>query len=122
MDQDELICNDHMMKSPSISIQNGKIISSICKSDIDYGALDVSRYFNTNNWYQVIGGNAQNYDYFHINAQDFSSDIFIGFSTGFNDHNDAKWEIVIGGWGGKQHVIRDRNRGPILASKTNSDR
>ena len=88
---------------------------------INYGALDVSRYFDSRYWYQVMGGNAEKYDYFHINASDFNN-IFIGFSNGFTGHTDTKWEIVLGGWGGKQHVIRDRNRGPILAKKTNPNR
>ena len=89
---------------------------------IKYGALDVSRYFNTRYWYQVMGGNVQNYDYFHFNAPNFSNDIHIGFSNGFNGHNDAKWEIVLGGWSGKKHVIRARNQGPNLAQKSNSNR
>ena len=88
---------------------------------IEYGVLDVSRFFNTRYWYQVMGGNAQIYDYFHINAPDFDN-IFIGFSNGFNGHDDDKWEIVLGGWGGKQHVIRYGNRKSILAKKSNPNR
>ena len=89
---------------------------------IKYGALDVSRYFNTRYWYQVMGGNVQNYDYFHFNATAFTGGLCIGFSNGFNGHKDAKWEIVLGGWGGKKHVIRAKNQGPYLAQKSNPNR
>ena len=89
---------------------------------IKYGLLDISRFFQAKYQYQVMGGNAQTYDYFHINAPDFDKGINIGFSNGFNGHDDTKWEIVIGGWNGKEHVIRDRNRGPKLAQKKNPNR
>ena len=88
---------------------------------IEYGALDVTRFFNTRYWYQVMGGNAQIYDYFHINAPDFDN-IFIGFSNGFTGHDDDKWEIVLGGWGGKQHVMRYGNRKSILVKKNYPNR
>ena len=94
-------------------------------AEIKYGALDVSRYFDGRYWYQVMAGNAQNYDYFHFNAPDFSSDIHIGFSSGFTGHDDSKWEIVLGGWGGKKHVIRERSQPKVvlnLAEKRNQNR
>ena len=89
---------------------------------IKYGPLNVTRFFDTRYWYQVMGGNAQIYDYFHINAPDFNNDIHIGFSNGFNGHKDDKWEIVLGGWGGKQHVIRYGNQKSNLAKKSNPNR
>ena len=93
-------------------------------SDIEYGELDVIKSFDTQYNYQLIDQNALNYDFFHINAEDFTNDIHIGFSNGFNGHNDKKWEIVLGGWKGKQHVIRDQNQKPGqgLAKITNYDR
>ena len=93
-------------------------------SDIKYGELDVSKSFHTKYNYQLIDENALDYDFFHFNAEDFTNDIHIGFSNGFNGHNDKKWEIVLGGWGAKQHVIRDQNQSPAqgLAKITNYDR
>ena len=91
-------------------------------SDIEYGELDVTKSFDTNYNYQLIDENALNYDFFHFNAEDFTNDIHIGFSNGFNGHNDKKWEIVIGGWGGTRHVIRDQNQGQALVKITNYDR
>ena len=44
-------------------IQN-KIATYTTTAGIEYGELDASRYFNTRYWYQVMGGNAQNYDFF----------------------------------------------------------
>lgn len=70
----------------------------------------------------MMGGNAQIYNFFQIEAPDFVRNIFIGFSNAFNGHNDDKWEILLGGWGGKKHVIRYGNRSPTLASKSNSNR
>ena len=93
-------------------------------SGIEYGELDVTKFFNTKYNYQLIDENALDYDFFHFNAKDFTYDIHIGFSNGFNGHNDKKWEIVLGGWAGKQHVIRDQNQKPArgLARITNYDR
>ena len=69
-----------------------------------------------------MGGNLQIYDFIQINAPDFTKTLCIGFSNGFSGHNDDKWEIVLGGWGGKKHVIRHGNLNPILAQKSNSNR
>ena len=46
---------------------------------------------------------------------EISNDIHVGVSKTPN-HNDPKFEIVIGGWCGKKSVIRDRNQGPNLIS------
>jgi len=59
--------------------------------------------------YRLIASNVQSYDYFHITAADFTSNIHLGFSDGFNGHNDTKWEIIIGGSDGRQHLIRYQN-------------
>ena len=37
--------------------------------------------------------------------------ISIGFSNGYTGHHDAKWEIVAGGAGGREFVIRPGNAG-----------
>ena len=84
--------------------------------------LDVSRFLNTRYWYQMMGGNVHVYDFVQIKAPNFKDNIFIGFSNGFSGHNDDKWEIVLGGWGGKKHVIRYGNRKSILAQKSDSNR
>ena len=63
-----------------------------------------------------MGGNAQSYEYFHINASDFTNEIRIVFTTGFKGHKaivdkndkDTKWEMFLGGGNGKQHQIRAR--------------
>ena len=48
--------------------------------------------------------------------------ISIGFSNGYTNHNDAKWEIVNGGAGGREFVIRQGNSGThIVAEHTNAD-
>ena len=74
--------------------------------------------------YQRLLNNAQNYEYFQFNAPNFNNDIHIGFSNGFTAHNDTKWEIVVGGWSGTKHVIREGNQYPIegLVQKANADR
>merc|ERR1712168_1541703 len=55
---------------------------------------------------------------------DWSNDIHIGFQNGFSGHDDSKWEIVIGGWAGTKHVIRDGNASPThgLVQKENPSR
>ena len=91
---------------------------------MNYGELDVSRYFTRDYKYQLIENQAETYDYFQVNAPDFTHDINLGFSNGFKGHNDEKWEILIGGWRGIQHVMRDGNQRPHqgLVRITNKDR
>ena len=86
--------------------------------------LDESKFVEAGYNYEMIVENAQNYDYFHFNAPDWSNDIHIGFSNGFSGHDDSKWEIVIGGWTGTKHVIRDGNASPThgLVQKQNPNR
>ena len=61
---------------------------------------------------------AQNYETFFIRA-DFTNDVHIGFSAS-DGHNDKKWEIVIGGWGGGASAIRSQNQGSRLVTKTHT--
>lgn len=74
--------------------------------------------------YRLIASDIQSYEYFHFTAADFTNSIHLGFSDGFNGHNDTKWEIVIGGFDGRQHLIRDQNLIPPfgLINKTNENR
>ena len=74
--------------------------------------------------YKFIGKNIQNYPYLHFSAPNFTNDIVIGFSNDFNGDDDQKWEIVIGGWNGIRHVIRDQSLLPTfgLVQKKNPDR
>ena len=88
----------------------------------NYCDLDESKFVAEGYNYEMIVENAQNYDYFQFNAPDFTNDILIGFSNGFSGHDDSKWEIVIGGWEGLQHVIRDGNSLPPLVKKSNANR
>jgi len=60
--------------------------------------------------YELLTDQADQYESFYINA-DFNNDIHIGFSK-TTGHEDKKWEIVIGGWGGLQSVIRSENQYP----------
>ena len=74
--------------------------------------LDMERRFTGEYYYQLIDNNAHTFDCFHISAPGFSNDIHIGFSNGCKSHDDEKWEIVLGGWSGTRHVIRDGNQSP----------
>ena len=58
--------------------------------------------------YHVACENADKYQYFEIDGSALSNDIHIGLSQ-FSGHTDKKWEIVIGGWGGTQSVLRLRD-------------
>ena len=60
--------------------------------------------------YQVLTDQADQFEYFTIDA-DFNNDVHIGFSATAG-HDDAKWEIVIGGWSGTKSVIRPGNQVP----------
>jgi len=91
-----------------------------CKTKTKYCQLDREMGFGIKYNYQKVDGAAQFKDYFRIQAtQIFENDIHLGFSDGFNGHNDDKWEIVIGGWSATKHVIRDGNQTPTegLVSK-----
>ena len=98
-------------------------VGGIMNETVNYGALDVTRFFDKQYWYQFMGGNAQIYDYFHVNAPDFEQDLIIGFSNSFTGHTDAKWEICLGHNQGKDHSIRDGNKkDPVLVLKHNINR
>ena len=58
--------------------------------------------------YHVACENADKYQYFEIDGSALSNDIHIGLSE-FSGQTDKKWEIVIGGWGGTQSVLRLRD-------------
>ena len=90
----------------------------------NYCDLDETNFVEAGYNYKIIAENAQNYEYFQLNAADFTNDIHIGFSNGFSGHDDSKWEIVIGGWSGTKHLIRDGNTTPLfgLAIKENPNR
>ena len=90
----------------------------------NYCGLDESQFVEAGDQLEMLVENAQNYDYFQFNASDFTNDIHIGFSNGFSGHDDSKWEIVIGGWTGTIHVIRDENSSPLygLVKKQNPNR
>ena len=98
-----------------------ELFSRVKRSEIDANGqfcptdnhkLDMIRRFTGEYYYQLIDGNAHTFDWFHISASDFSNDIHIGFSNGCKSHHDEKWEIVLGGWSGTRHVIRDGNQSP----------
>ena len=78
----------------------------------DLPKLDMVRKFTGEYYYQLIDGNADTFDWFHISAPGFSNDIHLGFSKGCKSHDDEKWEIVLGGWSGTRHVIREGNQVP----------
>ena len=61
--------------------------------------------------YQMVAANFQSYDYFEIQApaSSWNSQMYIGVASSFASHNDAKWEIPLGGWNGLKSAIRDGN-------------
>ena len=76
------------------------------------GSLDDSRFLDDEYNHQLIDdGNAHKKTYFHISAPDFTSGLHIGFSNGFIDHEDEKWEIIAGGYYGTSFAIRNGNAG-----------
>ena len=100
------------------------VASVQCKTKTQFCEFNEDIYLPNRYNYRVVDKKAQFKDYFHISAPDFGNDIHLGFSNGFSGHDDAKWEIVIGGWGGTQHVIRDGNQTPGhgLVKKNNGNR
>ena len=62
-------------------------------------------------------GNAHEKDYFYISAPDFTKDLNIGFSNGYTGHRDKKWEIVAGGFFGREFVIRQGNAGARILAR-----
>ena len=77
---------------------------------------------NQYNHQAIDVGSAHEKTYFHISAPDFSKDLAIGFSNGYTDHNDLKWEIIAGGETGIEFVIRQGIYSPILARRRYADR
>ena len=55
--------------------------------------------------YHVVNNEAYKYTYFKIDASQFRHDVHIALSKS-GRHRDKKWEVVIGGWGGRKSVIR----------------
>ena len=86
--------------------------------------MDETRFLKNEYNHQAIDvGSAHEKTYFHISAPDFSKDLAIGFSNGYTDHNDAKWEIIAGGAGGIEFVIRQGNCCvPLVARRRYADR
>ena len=63
--------------------------------------------------YQTMFNDANEYESFFIDA-DFNEhgNVHIGFSA-TDGHDDEKWEILIGGWGGTISAIRSANQSPL---------
>ena len=92
-----------------------------CDTKSKYCQLDESMNFGKKYRYQKVDSSANFKNYFRISS-DFSNDIHLGFSNGHNGHDDAKWEIVIGGWHATKHVIRNGNQTPtygLVSEATN---
>ena len=86
--------------------------------------MDETRFLENEYYHQSIDlGNAHEKAYFHISAPDLIN-LHIGFSNGYTDHNDAKWEAIAGGANGIEFVIRKRNwpKGIIYARNRYPDR
>lgn len=85
--------------------------------------LDEDRFLgNSYNHQPIDAGNAQEKNYFHISAPDWTlAPLIIGFSDGYTDHNDAKWEIVLGGYSGKEFLIRPGNVGATKLARILND-
>ena len=82
-----------------------------CDTKTKYCELDKRMDFPEKYNYQKVDSAAHFKDYFRFSS-DFSNDIVLGFSDGFNGHDDSKWEVVIGGWFADRHVIRFGNQTP----------
>ena len=82
-----------------------------CDTKAKYCKLSESINFDEKYRYRKVDSAAHFKNYFRISS-DFSNDIHLGFSNGHNGHDDAKWEIVIGGWHATKHVIRNGNQTP----------
>ena len=82
-----------------------------CDTKSKYCKLDENMDFPLKYKYQKVDSAAHFKDYFQISSN-FGNNIHLGFSDGFNGHDDAKWEIVIGGWFATKHVIREGNQVP----------
>ena len=65
----------------------------------------------------IDNGNAHEKEYFHISAPNFTQDLGIGFSNGYTDHTDSKFEIIAGGWNGEEFVIRPGNDGATIQAR-----
>ena len=63
--------------------------------------------------YHLVSDIVDRLEYIEIDGSDLSNDIHIGLSK-FSGHADRKWEIIIGGWGGTQSVIRLRDGSSVL--------
>ena len=112
--------DDQQSRIQSLEIENlrlNRVKRSAINADgqlcfADLPKLDMVRKFTGEYYYQLIDGNADTFDSFHISAPGFSNDIHLGFSKGCKSHDDEKWEIVLGGWVGTRHVIREGNQVP----------
>ena len=82
-----------------------------CDTKSKYCKLDEKMDFPLKYNYKKVDSAAHFKDYFRISS-DFKNNIHLGFSNGFNNHDDEKWEIVIGGWFATKHVIRNGNQVP----------
>jgi len=82
-----------------------------CDTKEKYCNLNEKMTFDEKYRYQKVDSAANFKDYFRISSN-FDNDIHLGFSNGFNGHDDAKWEIVLGGWHAEKHVIRYGNQTP----------
>ena len=85
-------------------------------------SLDDSRFLDNAYHHQVIDdGNAHEKTYFHISAPDFTMGLNIGFSNGYNGSKDEKWEIIAGGFFGREFAIRHYGKTGILIRHRNAD-
>merc|ERR1712176_18093 len=89
---------------------NDLVIRQTEEKDYDYELITKEHTSNGDYNYQVVFDNADEYDAFYFDA-DLPHDAHIGFSA-TTGHDDKKIEIVLGGWGGLQSVIRSANQEP----------
>ena len=81
-------------------------------------SLDETRYVeNIYNHQPIDDGNAHEKNYFYISAPDFTKDLVIGFSNGYTGPSDDKWEIIGGGYYGREFGIKriENGRARLLA-------
>ena len=68
---------------------------------LDIRRVHISGKYSNSNQAILLFDNAQNFDYFKVNASEFDSDLNIGLSK--SDRENQTWvdyTIILGGWGG----------------------
>ena len=83
--------------------QQEQLLVDIVILEIASKTTEVTSEWHNRNPYEVVFNNADDYDYFEVDASDFTRDANIGISTKSPDPDvklPVDYEIILGGWGG----------------------